>query len=172
MHLVRSCTNQGAWLSQSYESQQLEQWRCSECCPSHLPLRACMQAQSDQIWLWAKQKRFLFIELGSRILNTDRYTCTVVGLAKVTVDASNWCRHDDTINRFKRCIIHSWYQKFTDGPNRPYFCLRICGQAARETMNEPRRCTRWIRSQSASLVRARERSRRMPALLINCGRVR
>ena len=44
----------------------------------------------------------------------------------------------------------------------------MCGQAARDTMKEPRRCTRWIRSQSASLVRATERSRSMPALLRTC----
>ena len=50
---------------------------------------------------------------------------------------------------------------------RPYFCFFMCGHAARVQRNEPRRCTRWIRSQSTSLVRAIVRSRRMPALLMS-----
>jgi len=48
------------------------------------------------------------------------------------------------------------------------FLLLHVGQAARVTMNDARRCTRWMMSQSASPVRAIDRSRRIPALLITC----
>lgn len=147
--------------SPSYANQHWVQWRCTEYHLCFLQWRGCMQDQSGRLSLQATSTmKRLGVMHGSQ-------TSTVIGLAEVPINSSDGRRHNDAkcvstlVSRNAQYLWHA-------SANRPYFCFFMCGHAARDTINEPRRCTRWIKSQSASLVRAMDRSRRMPALLTTC----